>query len=220
MRGHFALTMLISVVMVGTLSANAGPPQVPKGRKVIEPAVRFEGIDKHPDYIFHLQYGAAYFGARTVELKDAHPVKVTFQGSGFLSRGDRYPAVSYMALLAMQRNDFDRRKKDDPSLKWLNAETKGILEAKLTPPETTAPVTVKDIPVTTYRVTLKDGKLTAEKVEEKKNAAIEPAGGMPPWMFGIISSLSMVWLGIWFARRGGPSSAQAATPVPDTATDR
>jgi hypothetical protein len=198
MSRQLAVSMVCSLVMAGTLWANAGPPPLPKDRKVAEPPVRFEGIDAHPDYVFHLYFYGNFMPEARIEVKDANPFKLDFK------RKDRTPTVSYMAIVALRRTDFDKRKQDDPSLKWLTANptTQGALAARLTPPETTVPVTVKEIPVTTYRVTLKDGKLSAEKVEQKKSGAANPSGLLPTWTIGIVSSLSIAWLGLWFARRG------------------
>jgi hypothetical protein len=202
MGRKLALALVSGLALVGAVCANAGPPPLPKGHKVAEPSVRFEGIDKHPDHIFHLYYSGVFLGRTLVEVKDANAIKLD------LKMKDRTPHVTYMALTAMERKEFDRRKQADPELKWFsNLDTAGILTAKLMPPETTVPIAAKEIPVT-YRVTLKDGKLSAEKVEAKKGAAEGQSGLLPPWTFGILMSLSMAWFGIWFARRG----AAAAKP--------
>jgi hypothetical protein len=193
---------MLSLAILTTLSidtavwANAGPAPVPKGKKVIEPVLRFEGIDKHADHVFYLRYAAYYFEGACVEVKDASPVKVAFK-----NRGDRMPSVSYVALLAVERQDFDKRKKDDPSLKWMMYDKPGVLEAKLPRPETTAPIESKDVPEATYRVSMKDGKLHAEPMEMKKKDADQSTGLLPTWMFGIVCSLSITWCGIWFARK-------------------
>jgi hypothetical protein len=196
MYRRLAIVLTCSLVMVGAVYANFGPAYLPKDRKIAEPPVSFEGIDKHADYIFHLYYSGTYIGSDLIEVKDANAIILKFK----LPK-DRVPVVSSMSLLAMDRTEFDKRKKDDPSLKWLNAETKGVLSAKLSPPPTTVPVTVKEIPLTTYRVTLKDGKLSAEKVEDEKKGEKEPTGLLPTWTFGIAGSVSIAWLGIWVARR-------------------
>ncbi len=197
MGRKLALVFISSLLMVAAVWGNAGPAPLPKDRKVAEPPVRFEGIEQHPDYIFHLSYNVIYGGYTLVEVKDSKAFKLDFKWK------DRSPSV-YMTLLALERKDFDKRKKDDPSLKWLtdDRKPKGLLEAKLTPPETTVPLNTKEIPLTTYRVTLKEGKLSAEKVEDKKSGGETPTGSLPPLAFGIASSLSMTWLGIWCARRG------------------
>ncbi|MBI3821977.1 MAG: hypothetical protein HY289_04770 [Planctomycetes bacterium] len=192
------LTMLAVLVGAGVVFANAGPAPLPKGRKVVEPPVRFEGIDKHPDHVFHAYYCAVYFGCKLVEAKEGESIKLSFKGDMFKGR----VPTTRLWLLAMDRKEFEKRKNDDPSLKWLTDTEKkqGVLWAEMKAPDTTAPETVKEVPVTTYRVTIKDGKLTGTKVEEKKSSALEPL--LPPWTIGLVGSLSLVWLGLWFARRG------------------
>jgi len=206
MSRKLAMALVSSLALVAAVFANAGPPPLPKGHKVAEPPVRFEGIDKHPDHIFHLCYGGTFLGVTVVEIKDANVIKLKFKFG--LNSQDHKPNLSYMALVAMERKEFEKRQKENPSLKWLYDEpkAKGVLEAKLVPPATTVPITVKEIPVTTYRVTLKNGKLSAEKVEDKKRGAEGPTGSLSPLTFGIASSLSMAWLGIWFARRGSTAA--------------
>jgi hypothetical protein len=197
MTRKLPLALVSILVMVGVVCANAGPPPLPKGHKVAEPPVRFEGIDKHPDYIFHLYYYGYFVEAALIELKDEKAIKLNFKSN------DRTPALSYMGIKAMERKEFDKRKKADPKLKWFDDfKAEGVLAAKIEPPKTTMPIEAKEIPVTTYRVTLKDGKLSAEKVEAKKDGAAGQAGLLPPWTFGILMSLSMTWFGIWLARRG------------------
>lgn len=206
MRRKRTIAMIGHLLIAAAVSANAGPAPLPKDRKVAEPPVRFDGLEKHPDYVFHLRYHVLYSDTTMIEVKDANAIKLKFKWT------DRSPSMTYMALLAMERKEFDRRKKEDSSLKWLEAKADGVLEVKLTPPATTVPLTVKEIPVTTYRIDLKDGKLGAEKVEDKKGDGEKPTGLLPMWTLGIISSLSITWLGIWCVRRGG-----AHKPGPNTA---
>jgi hypothetical protein len=191
-----AMALVSNLALAAAVFANAGPAPLPKDRKVAEPPVRFEGLDKHPDYVFCLHYHVLFRDSTLLEIKDDQAFKLHFKFT------DRSPVV-YMTLFAMERKEFEKRKKEDPSLKWLyEPSTKGVLQAKLNPPETTVPITVKDIPVTTYRVTLEDSKLSAEKVENKK-CGEESTGLLPPWVFAMVSSLSIAWLGVWFARRDG-----------------
>lgn len=195
------MARILALAMVGNLLtalavfANAGPPPVPEGRKVVEPRLRLEGVDKHADYVFHVYFNVLYVGSSLVEVKDANPIELPLKWK------DRLPRVTDARLLAMERKEFERRKKDDSSLKWLTAETESVLSAKLTPPETTVPKTLKEPPVTTYRIAIKDGKLSADKVAPTKSDVKEPTGQLPLWAFGIAVSLSFSWLGIWFARR-------------------
>jgi hypothetical protein len=198
MRRPVALAVVTCLALAATAFANFGPPPLPKGRKVVEPLVRFEGIDRHPGHVFYLQYGAVYYGSTLVEVKDAEPIKLDFKAK------DRTP-VPHVALYAVEREDFGRRKRADPSLKWLCEAKDGVLWVKLSPPETTMPAAARDVPVTTYRVTLEGGKLRADKVSEQKGRAAESSGLLAPWAFGIVSALSIAWLGIWVARKGATS---------------
>ena len=125
MGRKLTLAVVSSLAMVAAVSANAGPAPLPKDRKVAEPPVRFEGIDQHPEYIFHLVYHVIYSDTTVVEVKDSTAVKLTFKIK------DSTPGVTYMALLAMERKEFDLRKKEDSSLKWLRASTAGVLEVKV-----------------------------------------------------------------------------------------
>ncbi len=203
MSRRLAFAVAVSLVVVAAVSGNAGPARLPKDHKRIDPPVRFEGIEKHSEYVFHVQCGGAYLSYRTFQVKDAKSFPLDFPNFK-----DRAPTISYMVLLAMKRQDFEKRAKADPKLEWLTEKTEGVLSVKLAPPSLVAPVTVKEIPVTTYRVTIKDGKLTAEKVAGAKSSAAPPASLLPNWAFGLVGSASVAWLGLWFVRR------RPATPPP------
>jgi hypothetical protein len=200
MKWKFAFVLIAAVVTHGVALANAGPTPLPKDRKIVEPPVRFEGLDKHPDHVFYMYYGAVYFEFKFVELKDAEPIKLSFNTK------NRSPDV-YLQVMALERTEFEKRKKADPTLKWFLESKDGVLIARPPAPKATAPLDVKDVPVTTYRVTLKDGKLNAEKIAPMKTGAVEPSGVMPTWIFGIIMSISIAWFGLWFARRGSATPA-------------
>ncbi len=181
--------------VVGFMSAAAVSADVPlpKDLKYIDPRVSFEGIDKQGDYVFYLRYltfagGPAGVPHTLVEVKDAKPFNLNAQRRLF-----------DMSLLAMERKEFAKRKQDDASLKWLTDKTPGVLKATITPPSTTAPASVKEAPVTTYRISIKDGKLSAEVVKDAKRS---DAGPLPGWGFGLVLAFSIAGLGIWFARRG------------------
>ena len=201
MGQKLAMALVSSMAMVGVAFANAGPPRLPKGYKVAEPSVRFTGTDKCADHVFYLNNRTAYFdfGHGLVEVKGSEPITLAFKTKDYIPN-------LHVVLLAVERRDFEKRKKEDVSLKWLIDEKYGVLSAKLTPPETTASAAAREIPVTTYRVTLKEGKLSAEKAEQKKSDAGNRSGSLPPWILGIVSSLSIAWLGIWFARRDATPS--------------
>src|SRR5262245_2105964 len=167
-RQDMRCVLLPAAVVLVVISANAAPVPLPKGHKIAEPPVRFEGIDKLTDYVFCLQYFEGDVGdpprITIFEVKDSNATKLIFKTK------DSAPKVTSMYLLAMERQEFDIRKKRDPSLGFLAGRADGVVywEAKIPPPETTVPISVKYIPVTTYRVTFKDRKLSAEKVNSEK----------------------------------------------------
>lgn len=196
MNRNLPVALLSTLAIATAAFANAGPPPLPKGHKVAEPVMSFEGIDKHPDTVFHLYY-YGYFVKRTlIEVTDSKAIKLDFM------RKESAPQINYMALKAMDRKEFDKRKKADPELKWFDdPKADGVLTAKLTPPATTVPIASKEMPAAAYRVTLQDGKLSAEKTESKNRDGDRPTGLLPLWTFGIVGSLSIAWLGIWFVRR-------------------
>jgi len=200
------MSRLCVLAMGGTLlvatavSANFGPPYLPKDHKIADPSVRFEELDKHQDYIFYVSYGQMYTSkpAAHIEVKDSKPIKLYLN----VTSPDRKPVFSYLTLLAMDRKEIEKRKKEDPTLAWFNPKASGLLTVSLAQPETSVPVTAKDGVMTSHRIALKDGKLTAEKIEAKGGADEPMAALLPTWAFGVVSSLSVAWLGIWFARRG------------------
>lgn len=182
-----------ALVLVSAAVASADVP-LPKDLKYVDPRVSFEGIDKQADYVFYLRF-LSFTGAPVgvphmlIEVKDAKPFNLKAQRR-----------LTDMSLLAMERKDFDKRKQDDASLKWLTDKTPGVLKAAIATPSTTASVNVKEVPVTAYKVTLKDGKLSAELVKDAKRSEA-PAGPLPVWGFGLVLAFSIAGLGLWFARR-------------------
>lgn len=65
-------------------------------------------------------------------------------------------------LLAMKRQDFERRAQDAPNLDWLTSKTVGVLSVGLPRPSFAAPETMQEVPVATYHVMIQDGKLSVE----------------------------------------------------------
>jgi hypothetical protein len=192
------------LLVVTALSANSGPPRylpVPKDHRPVDPSVRFEGVDKYPEYIFHLVvlWRDADKQSLLVEVKEAKILPLQFSGKDVPK--DHTPYASLL-LKAMKRVDFAKRAKDDPKLSWLDRNPEGVLAVRLEPPVLTVPIAQKEVPVTTYRVKLSDGELRAEKVGGDKSGTAFPGGLLPQWAFGLTSSLSLAWLGIWLARRG------------------
>jgi hypothetical protein len=184
----------ISVLWIGGVRADIPlPPDI----KYVDPRVSFEGIDKYPDQVFLLRYltftgGPGKTPYSLVEVKDGNPFNLNAQRR-----------LINVQLLTMKRDDYEKRAKDNPPSKWLDDKTEGVVVAKLATPPTTAPSTVKEAPVTQYRVEFKDGKLTAEKLEEKKGSLASPPGLPPVWAVGLVGSLCVASLGLWFVRRRG-----------------
>lgn len=192
MDHKLALALAGSLLLAAVSSADV---PLPKNLKYVDPRVRFEGIDKLPDQVVFLRYltfsgGPANVPYKVVQVKDDKPFNLNAQRR-----------LSNMQLLALDRKEFDKRAKDDPSLKWLTDKTEGVQHAAVATPSTTAPANSKEVPVTTYRVVFKDGKLAVEVVEDKKRSEA-PAGLAPVWVLGIVASVSLAWFGIWFTRRG------------------
>lgn len=79
---------------------------------------------------------------------------------------------------------------------WLNPKTEGVLSAPVETPETVIPANLTETPVTTYRVAIDGNKLTVRKVATRKSEA----GTAPTLLFGVVSALSLAWLGLWLAR--------------------
>ena len=168
---------------------------LPGNIKYIDPRVSFQGIEKHPDYVFHLRFltfsgGPANVPHRLVEVKDS---------SVFNLNAAR--RLTDMKLLALERKEFDKRAKDDPSLKWLTDKTEGVLWASVTPPSTTAPANVKEAPVTIYNVSLEEGKLTVELLPGNKRSETAPAGLLSTWVAGLGITACLVCMGLWLRRR-------------------
>lgn len=201
MTRTLALATVCGLTVATVAFGNAGPAPLPKNRKVAEPPVKFEGVEKATDYVFYLRYSVLYQGSTLVEVKDSGTLKLD------LKFKDRIPNVNLMVLLAVERKEFEKRKKADPKLDWLTIKTDGVLAVEVPPPPTTVPADAKETPTTTYRVAIKDGKLIAEKVENKQATPKdkEPVSLLPTWAIGVVCSLSVAWLGVWFSRRAAPA---------------
>ncbi len=187
-----ALKTVFFVSMFIASTATADVP-LPPDLHYVDPSVRLEGVDQYPDYVFHLRYltftGAPTVPYRVIEVKSS---------KAFPLNAER--RLSDMRLLALKRDVFERRKKADPSLAWLNDKTDGVLEALVDAPSTVAPKN-KPVPVTAYRVLLKDGKLTAEMLEtaEDKQKSLV-VGGWPTLISGLGLSAACAAIGLWIVR--------------------
>ena len=176
---------------VSIASAARADVPLPWYEKHVDPHVRFEGIEDHGDYVFYLRFfnyhGNPSFGRHyLVEVKDSDVI-----GLG------AHRSLSNMSILALKRNEFERGAADDPSLQWLTNKTAGVLYAPLPTPWGTGTILDSDTSVTAYRVTLANGKLVVED--------ITPAN----WTrlgVGLFAAISLIALGIWFARRRNRAS--------------
>lgn len=184
--------------LIATSVAVADIPLPPNFKYVI-PRVRFDGVKKHADYVFTLRFETE---GRAPNSRH-HGLIVVNDDTPFDFNVQR---IFGMSLLAMERKEFSKRVKEDPSLKWLTDETDGVLRASVSPPSTTGSVKDKEVPVTAYKVLLKDGKLTVElQKADKARSDAAPDSRLPQVAFGIFSALSLALLGVWFVRRPSPA---------------
>lgn len=190
------LTFMLSLVAV---SATWADVPLPPNLKYVDPRVRFDGMDKYADHVFFLRFqtgnGNPFAApARVVELKNKGPFP--------LKAGRR---IANMVVLAMTRKDFDKRKTDDPAFAWLTKDSTDVQKAMIEAPSTTASAKDKQVPVTEYRVDMKEGKLTVELLKkDKPRSEASPDGRLPQVAFGIFSALSLALFGVWFVRRRSP----------------
>ncbi len=118
--------------------------------------------------------------ATLVEVKDSEPFELNV---------NHY--LDNLQLLAMKRDEFNKRAKGDPKLSGFKDNAEGVAAADLPSPATTVPSTAKEAPVTSYRVQFKNGKLTVEDLGE--NEGVQVLSGAPPlWVVGIVGSLHVV----------------------------
>lgn len=186
-----ALVFVGSLVFVSVASADI---PLPRDLTYIDPRVRFEGIDKYPDQVFYLRFLTFTGGPGGVPYK-----LVAVKDTKDFALGAQRRLIN-MQLLALERKEFEKRAKEDSSLKWLTDKSEGVLAARVNTPSTTARRNEKP-PVTTYRVTLEDGKLKVEQVQSKKTSDATPIRAVPMVAVGLALTVSLSWLGIWLVRR-------------------
>jgi hypothetical protein len=186
----FALVCCLSVV--GLLNADI---PLPSNLKYIDPRVQFQGIEDYPDHIFYLRFktfsGGPGGDSRLIKVKDSQPFPLNAQRR-----------LMYMSLLAMDRKKFTQRAQEDPGLTWLKGESKDVLSALVQEPSTVAPASITKSPVTSYRVSLKDNKLSVERLPDDQAIAGGGAWLDARWGIGIGQFGCLAGLGVWFARRG------------------
>ena len=192
MARTLGLGLGVILLVVGSVR---GDVPLPPDIKYVDPRVSFEGIDKYSDQVFFLRFitftgGPGGAPPTLIEVKDTKAFNLKAQRR-----------IANMQLLTMNRDEFNKRAKSEEPSKWLNDKADGVVSANLTAPSTTASSSAKEAPVTQYRVQLKEGKLTVEKLEEKKGSLASPPGLAPLWVIGLVGSLSLASLGLWFVRR-------------------
>jgi hypothetical protein len=203
-RTGIGLTLLLGLLADVSQADIPLPPNL----QYVDPVVSFEGIAKLvPEYEFRLRYLTFVGGPNGVPYTYK---KVSGDGGFALGASRR---LMDMQLLGLKRDEFQRREKEDPSLRWLNDKTPGVLAAEVSSPSTVAE-RGRPVPAAQYRVSLKDGKLTVERIEEaeKKAGAASP---WATWIAGIALSLGIAGLGLWLSRgvRAGRFDAATANPA-------
>jgi len=190
-----AFAFAFALVFVSAASADIA---LPKDQQQVDPKFCFEGTEKQGDTVFFLRY-LTFVGSpsgvphRLLEIKDDKAFPLGAQRR-----------LSSLQVLALNRKEFEKRSKEDSSLKWLSDKTEGVLMVEIATPNVVFPVSQKEIPVNTYRLSIKDGKVIAEKLADKpgvKQGDATPFNPVPLWLFGILGAASVMWFGVWFARR-------------------
>jgi hypothetical protein len=176
-------------------SRGAADIPLPPNLKYVDPRVAFEGVEKHPDYVFHLRFktfagGPVGVPYTRVEVKD---------DKAFGLKAQR--RIIDFKLLAVERKEFERRAKADPTLAWLTDPADGVQAAALPTPPTVGKADDKDVPVTTYKVTIKDGKLSVEPPPRFKGAPPGPRSSAPGPAVGAAAAVGLAWFGLWWTRR-------------------
>ncbi len=182
---------LCSLMLALASSSSRGDIPLPPNLRYIDPIVRFEGIAKLPEYEFRLRFQTFTGGP-----SGTYTYRPVVEGNAFNLNAQR--RLLDMQLLGLKRDEFERRAKADPSLRWLTDETPHVLAADVPSPSTVGKSTEK-VPVTNYRVSLKDGKLVVERVaDEEKKAGVAPPSGT--WIAGIALALAIAGSGLWLGR--------------------
>lgn len=189
--------LAVAVLLTPMAAAFADLPP-PAGERRVNPVVRFEGIEKYPGYVFFLRYlgsnGPPVFSGgvppMVIEIIDSKSIDLY-----------AHRHISVFEFFALTREDFEKRVKDDPSRKWLTATAPGALRANIGGPITTASIRDKVDPVTTYRVSIRNGQLNAVMVNSVMRS--EAPVNAPSSLCGFASAftLCLTSLGIYLARR-------------------
>jgi hypothetical protein len=187
--------LLSGLVLIGFVSILRADVPLPPNLQYVDPRVQFNGIDKHDDHVFFLRFltfsgGPAGRPHTVTEVKHTKPFNLNAQRR-----------LTDMSLIAVERKVYEKRAKDDPKLQWLTEASPGILRTSIATPSTTAAKSLKEVPVTSYQVSIQDGKLNVQLVKDQKRSDAGPDGAMPMAMVGIALTLSITFFGVWYARR-------------------
>lgn len=177
--------MICLTIVLSAASSVRGDLPLPPNRKYIDPIVRFEGVAKLSEYTFRLRF-TTFTGGPTGDYRYL-PVP---DGKPFNLHASR--RLADMQLLALKRDEFERREKEDSTLRWLTDETPNVLAADVPIPSTTGPIN-EPVPVTSYRVSLRDGRLTVDRLPAEKKVSVAPPRST--WIAGIALSLAVTALG-------------------------
>src|SRR5580658_267311 len=115
MRRTLAMASAVCLLVASAGSADFPRPEL-KGYRFVDPRVSFEGIDKHTDYVFYLRY-LTWTGKNRQGLVIPPTMILVKDSKAFSLKTEEY--LTEVHLLAMDRKEFEKREKADPSLKWL-----------------------------------------------------------------------------------------------------
>ena len=187
-------TAVCFTVLMAAASVRGDIP-LPPNLQYVDPVVKFEGVAKLSDYEFRLRF-TSFTGAPT----GVYRYLAVPEGKAFNLKAER--RLGPIQLLGLKRDAFERREKEDPTLQWLTDETPGVLAADVPTPPTTGPAK-QPVPVSSYRVRMKDDKLIVEAVDAPKDE--KKVGAAPrwsTWVSGIALSLACGGFGLWAVRNG------------------
>jgi hypothetical protein len=210
----------VSFVLIsfwGTDVCADGP--LPSHLKRVDPRVRFQGIEDYTDYVFYLRYFNVHGNphgtpATLVELKNSGVF--SFEAGG----------IYHMAVLAIPRPEFDKRRSADSSLAWLKGgplqgtrnesswlnSVPEVQYVEFQSPPTLASVFVRESPLTEYRITLTDGRLDVEVLAICEPNFTPPLERWPVVVGGLFGVAALGGAGVWFARRRWRNGALSSAP--------
>jgi hypothetical protein len=109
-----------------------------------------------------------------------------------------------VTLFAVPKDEAEKLKEKDPTLAWLNDKTPGILSASVTAPSTVVSRNLQEVPVTSYKIKLAEGKLSVEMVQPQKRGEAPTNDRLRVATVALALSGSLALLGLWLVRRRRP----------------